>query len=287
MKAYAGFNPNMTTCGGFYQYKEGATYSRDNSTETPLYAGIYAYRAPLDIFYSCNPTNGSGDLNRFYELKLDGVLQGCHYGNTREIAKKITIRKELDLFELVRAHSKWLEEQNDTIKNHTTVNGSLSMGAGNASVATCTGDCCATTNFGNHSSVTNTGNSSVATNTGDYSISTVTGDHSAALSAGYHCASASVGCWSAAVSTGSYSVAANAGSSSTAAATGKDSIAVSWGIDGKAKATKGSYIVLAEWKCDKHDWVFVGAKMVKVDGERIKENTFYTLKNGKFVEVSE
>ena len=81
----------------------------------------------------------------------------------------------------------------------------------------------------------------------------------------------------------------NSGYSSSAVNSGKDSIAVAWGINSKAKAEKGSYIVLAEWvyNKDKYEWLFKGAKMRKVDGKTIKANTFYKLVDGKFVEVNE
>ena len=59
----------------------------------------------------------------------------------------------------------------------------------------------------------------------------------------------------------------------------------------------GSHIVLAEWKYigsendDAYDrseqeaWEFVGAKMFRVDGEKVKPDTWYRLENGELVEV--
>lgn len=73
----------------------------------------------------------------------------------------------------------------------------------------------------------------------------------------------------------------------------KDSIAVAWGYHGKAKGVIGSYLVLADWEGDENNywtqelWTLKGAKMVRVDGEKIKENTWYTMKNGEFVEANE
>ena len=107
------------------------------------------------------------------------------------------------------------------------------------------------------SAATNTGNRSAATNTGDWSAATNTGD------------------WSAATNTGNWSAATN---------TGKDGVAVSWGRRGKTRGEKGCYLVLAEYDDSNN---LVCAKMEKVDGERIKENTFYTLKNGEFAVAEE
>ena len=55
-----------------------------------------------------------------------------------------------------------------------------------------------------------------------------------------------------------------------------------------AKATVGSWITLAEWKWNdkkKRD-VPVCVKTEYVDGENIKADTWYQLRNGKFVEVN-
>ena len=111
-----------------------------------------------------------------------------------------------------------------------------------------------------------TNGESAATNTGDRSAATNTGD------------------WSAATNTGDQSAATNTGNQSAATNTGKDGVAVSWGRRGKARGEKGCYLVLAEYDDSNN---LVCAKMEKVDGERIKENTFYTLKNGEFAVAEE
>ena len=92
------------------------------------------------------------------------------------------------------------------------------------------------------------------------------------------------GDWSAATNTGNRSAATNTGNQSAATNTGKDGVAVSWGRRGKARGEKGCYLVLAEYDDSNN---LVCAKMEKVDGERIKENTFYTLKNGEFAVAEE
>lgn len=53
----------------------------------------------------------------------------------------------------------------------------------------------------------------------------------------------------------------------------------------KAKAGIRSVIVLTEWKWVDDNYTPVAVKAEIVDGERIKADTWYTLKNGEFVEV--
>ena len=72
------------------------------------------------------------------------------------------------------------------------------------------------------------------------------------------------------------------GGGSSAEANGEQTIAVAWGWDSKAKGIKGSWLVLSEYN---EDGIIVAAKLVKVDGKRIKADTWYALKSGKAEEV--
>ena len=103
-------------------------------------------------------------------------------------------------------------------------------------------------NTGRQSAATNTGYRSAATNTGDRSAATNTGDRSAAT----------VG--------------------------GAESIAVVTGYDSKAKGAVGCWLVLTERDEKMH---ILGVQAVCVDGETIKADTFYMLKNGAITEADE
>ena len=96
-------------------------------------------------------------------------------------------------------------------------------------------------------------------------------------------AAGSSGRYSTAGSSGDYSTAAATGAYCSAKADGKDSIAVVNGACGKACGALGCYLVLTEYDDDGN---MLLAKMAKVDGAVIKENTWYTLKNGEFVEAA-
>lgn len=71
-----------------------------------------------------------------------------------------------------------------------------------------------------------------------------------------------------------------------------NAVAVAWGYKGKAKGVKGSFLVLADWECNGNEsssywkedmWELKDAVMVRVDGETIKEDTWYTMVDGKVV----
>ena len=90
----------------------------------------------------------------------------------------------------------------------------------------------------------------------------------------------------AAATTGEGANAATTGNYANAATTGKESIAAALGIQSAVKGMKGSWIVCSEWAQDEsYNWHIVTVKTTKVDGKRIKADTFYRLAGGKFVEA--
>jgi hypothetical protein len=85
--------------------------------------------------------------------------------------------------------------------------------------------------------------------------------------------------------TGDQSAATNTGDRSAATVEGKESIAFASGIEGRAKGSVGCWLVLAEWKEKKDGWHIKDVKTTIVDGKKVKADTFYILKRGKFVEA--
>ena len=73
------------------------------------------------------------------------------------------------------------------------------------------------------------------------------------------------------------------GMNGSAAASGKQCIAVAWGMYSKARGALGCWLVLSEH--DVEGKRINGAMLVQVDGEAIKPDTWYTLKNGEIVEA--
>ncbi len=97
--------------------------------------------------------------------------------------------------------------------------------------------------------------------------------------------------------TGNYSGASATGNCSGASATGyksgasagKGSVALSVGRETRAKGAIGSWIVLTECHHDdesQQDFIDL-VRVAKVDGKRIKADTWYTLKDGKFVKAKD
>jgi hypothetical protein len=126
------------------------------------------------------------------------------------------------------------------------------------------------------------GDSSTAGSSGNYSTAGSSGDSSTAGSSGDYSTAGSSGRYSTAGSSGDSSTAAATGAYCRAKADGKDNVAVANGAHSKARGILGCYLVLTEYDDDGN---MLWAKMAKVDGAHIKENVWYTLKNGEFAEA--
>lgn len=88
------------------------------------------------------------------------------------------------------------------------------------------------------------------------------------------------------------------GASSVSDPTG---VAVAWGHEAKAKGCLGAHLILSDWRYigekwsdgdyktpyDVESWELAGAKMVQVDGEKIKADTYYRCVDGEVTEVEE
>lgn len=106
------------------------------------------------------------------------------------------------------------------------------------------------------------------------------GDYAQIGSSGY---SAQIG------SSGNSAKIGSSGYSAKIDSTGEDTVIMCAGNSSIAKAKVGSWITLAEWKWsdEKKRDVPACIKTEYVDGKNIKADTWYQLKNGKFVEVKE
>ena len=250
MKCFKGFDKDLK-CRDF-QYEIGKEYSEEKADICNY--GFHACEFPMDVFNYYPPSD-----SRYCEVELEANNQKSS-DDSKRVGKKISVKAEIGIAGIIKAGVEYIKEQVDWEDDKAT-------------------------NTGNKSAATNTGNKSAATNTGDYSAATNTGDYSAATNTGYQSAATNTGYQSAATNTGNKSAATNTGDYSAAIVEGKESIALATGIKSKAKGKIGCFIVLTEWKEINNEYHIVDIKSAKVDGENIKEDTFYTLKDGKFVEV--
>ena len=105
---------------------------------------------------------------------------------------------------------------------------------------------------------------------------------------GYQGAASATGNRGAASATGDWGAASATGNRGAASATGKSGVALAAGLECKAKGALGCAICCVErGKWDGEMYPILAVKAAIVDGETIKADTWYMLKNGEFVEVVE
>ena len=125
-----------------------------------------------------------------------------------------------------------------------------------------------------------------------HGYASATGYRGASSATGYRGASSATGDYGASSATGDY------GASSVSDPTG---VAVAWGHEARAKGCLGAHLILSDWRYigEKYSdgdykypyrvesWELAGAKLVVVDGEKIKADTYYRCIDGEIVEVDE
>ena len=244
---FKGFDPDMKCRDK--QYAENTVFEEQGGNICD--SGVMHYcEYPLSVFGYYPPVDDSGKINIFAPVE---ALAKPQKKEDKSATTKIRIGARIDFAGLAKAAVDFILER---VKKEKTKS--------------------------------NTGDYSAATNTGDYSAATNTGYYSAATNTGYQSAATNTGNRSAATNTGDYSAATNTGNRSAASVGGKESFAIATGIDSKVKGIIGCFIACAEWNQDDNgEWHPVSFKSAKVDGKKIKADTWYTVRGGKFVEVSD
>ena len=287
MKGYKGFEKGLICKNK--QYKENTVFEEENAEICK--SGMHFCKTPFEVWRYYPPCNSKGEFNEFAEV--EALEEAESDGEEKFCTTKLKIGAKISFDEFIERGVDHIINDTKNRKESNIYYYSSATNTGDYSSATNTGNCSAATNTGHYSAAINTGDCSAATNAGSYSVATNTGDYSAATNTG-HCSSATntgdysaatnTGHCSAATNTGDYSSATNTGDYSAATVEGKNSVAVVTGLNGRAKGTKGCWIVCTERD---DDYNILCIKAAEVDGEKIKENTFYMLKNGEFVESEE
>ena len=306
--AYKAMDKNMMCRGK--QYEVGKTYYEDEAD--CCRAGMHACENPLDVLHYY-PLK---DSPRFFEVECGGNVD-----KSREDSKlactELTVKGEVNFAGLVKATVNAVFNRVKGKEPFSSGYGSTAGTSGDGSTAGSSGYGSTAGTSGNYSTAGTSGNYSTAGSSGDGSTAGSSGDGSTAGSSGYGSTAGTSGNYSTAGTSGNYSTAGSSGDGSTAGtsgnystasssgdgstagssgygstaaatgsscrakADGKDSIAVANGYKSKARGARGCYLVLTEYDDDGN---MLLAKMAKVDGSVIKENVWYTLKNGEFVE---
>ena len=259
--AYKGFNKDLT-CRGF-QYEIGKEYEEQEVSVCK--SGFHACENPLDVLdYYDDMLN-----NRFCKVEQSGTIKK---ENHKQASSKIKIVAEIGFTGLFKAGIEWIKE----ITNPTHIidetkgkndKDKIGSSGGYAKIGS-SGDYAQIGSSGDYAKIGSSGGSAKIGSSGGFAQIGSSGDY------------AKIG------SSGDYAQIGSSGGSAKIDSTGEDSVICCAGGNSVVKAKKGSWITLSEWKYSKEKERFVPicVKTEFVDGERIKEDTWYKLINGEFVE---
>lgn len=303
MKGYKAFDKNMVAYlfDGKRQYAEHTVFE-DN--ETGLNAGLAFYVNPFELLDDYGFVNDrSGEFNNF--AQVDALREA----STNEVGRvyrtsRLRVGNRMSFDEYVRTCVEFAAGETSTSGGITDKYVYVDEARGKTSISsekwkTCiasskaaypisnSSDIACVVSTSNVGNISNSGESVTIGNTGRLSCISSAGLDTAIANSGDECFISSSGDGTVIGNLGSSTSIASSGADTRINSDGEDCVICCAGGNSCAKARRGSWITLSEWKHDdeKHRDVPVCVKTEYVDGDRIKGDTYYVLKNGAFCEV--
>ena len=285
--SYKAFDKNMQ-CRGF-QYEVGKEYEMDGEIKC-CNRGFHACKSPMEVWDHYDMLD-----SRYAEVEQSGKIDAGE-NSTKVCSSRIKIKAELKLADIINIGVEWLKDI--TSPSKVKADGVLNDNGNRRKQIGSSGDYAQIGSSGHSAKIGSSGDYAKIGSSGHYAKIGSSGDYAKIGSSGYYAKIGSSGDYAQIGSSGDYAKIgssgdyAKIGSSGDSAkidSTGEDSVIMCAGYNSKAKAKIGSWITLAEWKWsdEKKRDVPICVKTEYVDGDNIKADTWYQLKNRKFVEVTE
>ena len=303
--SYKAFDKNMQCLN--FQYEVGKEYEMDGEIKC-CKRGFHACKSPMEVWNYYDMLN-----SRYAEVEQSGKIEK-EENSTKVCSSRIKIKAELKLADIINIGVEWLKDI--TSPSKVKADGVLNDNGDRRKQIGSSGYYAKIGSSGYYAKIGSSGYYAQIGSSGDYAKIGSSGDYAKIGSSGYYAKIGSSG-YSAKIgssgdsaqigssgdyaqigssgdsakigSSGDYAKIGSSGDSAKIDSTGEDSVIMCSGNSSIAKAKVGSWITLAEWKWSDEKIRDVPAcvKTKYVDGKNIKADTWYQLKNGKFVEVNE
>ena len=264
VKGYKAFNKEMICRGK--QYEENTTY--EESGNEICEAGVMHFcENPFDVLNYYPLVDENGNISDFADVEAIGDI---YKEKDKTATNKLHIGAKLGLNGFIKACVDFTIEKTriESAKDNETDSG------------------------GDFAQIGSSGYSAKIGSSGDFAQIGSSGDSAKIGSSGDFAQIGSSGYFAQIGSSGDSAQIGSSGDSAKITSKGKNSVVMAAGYNSIAKAKIGSWITLAEWiRTDKANdsgnyiWIPKCVKTEYVDGERIKEDIFYTLVDGEFKEV--
>ena len=288
MKVYKGTDKDMKCRGMQYTLGETAVFDGEPCL---CEAGLHACEQPIDVLNHYAPSE-----SRYFEAEAEEVSEQRESSDSKIVARKMTLKAEIGIPGLVKAQIEYVKTRigfddaikraNDEKENHATGYRGAASATGDRGAASATGYRGAASATGDRGAASATGDRGAASATGYQGAASATGDQGAASATGDQGAASATGYRGAASATGVRGAASATGNQGAASATGKAGVALAAGYECKAMGALGCAICCVErGEWDGEAYPIIAVKAAIIDGEIIKPDTWYQLKNGEFVEA--
>ena len=297
MKGYKAFKKGLIcdpTGKNSFQYAEDTVFETDTAE---LCKSVFHFcKNPLDVFNYYPLVDNDGNMTEFAEVE---ALDDVKTNNIKYCTKKLKIGKKISFSTLIQASINFEMENKPTknIKIRTENKDRINISSNNNSVIisssgnsvkinsngkdviiSSSGDSVKINNSGDWAKIDNSGNWAKINSNGKCAQISNSGNNIRINSSGNNIKISSSGDYAKICSNGNFARITSNGKGSIICCTGHNSI---------AKGKAGNWIILSEWAYNEEEEASfpICVKAEFVDGERIKEDTFYKLENGNFVEV--
>ena len=262
MKGYKGFSKGLVCRGK--QYEENTVF--EEAKAEICMSGMHFCENPFNVLDHYGFVNEKGEFNEFCEVEaLDDVSTD---DNKKYCTTKLKIGAKLSFSGFVKACVDFAIEQTKVKGKENTADDSVISSKASSAKIGSSGYSAKIGSSGYYAQIGSSGDSAKIGSSGDSAQIGSSGDSAKIGSSGYYAKIGSSGDYAQINSTGKYAVVCCAGH------------------DCVAKGKIGSWLTLSEWGYSKEEkaYIPVCVRTEKIDGVKIKEDVYYKLINGEFVE---
>lgn len=286
VKGYKAFDKGLVCLDK--QYSENTVF-KEHGTNICTDGMMHFCKKPYDVLQYYPLVNNNGELNDFAEVEAFGIVKER---GTKCGTNKLKIGHKLSFDEFVEASAEYLDKEKKALDDifddvtssermdvigSTVAYGSKIASSGDLSSMFSIGTCVKIGSCGDGAQIATTG----------FGIKIASSGHIARIgSSSCRAQIGSAGDSAYIHSSGNESKIGSVGDYAVVKMVGENSIAAAIGHYGRASGKKGDWIILAEWTTSVGDGRSrpTCVKVGYIDGEILKEDTFYMLIDGEFKE---
>ena len=278
MKGYKAFQKGLICRGK--QYTENTVFEEDCAVICKK--GMHFCKEPLEVLNYYPLVDENGNMSEFAEV--EALDEPKTDDNKKFCTKKLKIGAKISFVRLVQASVNFEYEKTKSEAKPDSEN--IKSSGDNARIGS-SGYNAQIGSSGDYAQIGSSGYNAQIGSSGNYAQIGSSGNYARIGSSGYNAQIGSSGDYAQIGSSGYNARIGSSGDNARIKSSGKYSVVNCAGHNCAVSAKIGSWITLAEWKwSDEENMnIPVCVKTEKVDGVRIKEDTFYKLINGEFTEA--